>query len=213
VSESTEGVIKFQLDFAFADPLPEAELAELNAWRRIMFLLDLINRHPERYGGYGFGNISRRAGKQQFIISGTQTGGLPHLSPEHYATVLACFPEENRLVAEGPVKPSAESLTHGMVYALDDSAEWVMHAHSPEMWRHADALNLPATRADVPYGSPEMAAEVARLFRETPVRQTRIFSMAGHEDGIVAFGPTAEEAAGVLARTLAQALRRDYAAG
>ena len=43
-----------------------------------------------------------------------------------------------------------------------------------------------------------MAAETVRLFRETDVRQIGMYAMAGHEDGIVSFGETAEQAAGVM---------------
>ncbi|RME70408.1 MAG: class II aldolase/adducin family protein [Chloroflexi bacterium] len=211
-----EGVVKFQLEFKPAPPLPFDTLAELDAWRRIMVLLELIGQSPDRYGGYGYGNISQRIppfdlppAQPRFVITGTQTGGLPHLSAGHYVTVLECYPEENRVVAEGPIRPSAESLTHWMVYTQDPQARWVMHAHSPHIWRHAAALNLPVTRPDVPYGTPEMAAEVGRLFAETDVQARGIFSMGGHEDGIIAFGPTAAAAGMVLVTTLAQAMALD----
>ena len=104
------------------------------------------------------------------------------------------------------VKPSAESLTHGTIYALDNDLRWVIHVHSPHIWRHAAALQLPLTSPDVSYGSPEMAAEVRRLFNETPAKARRIFAMGGHEDGVVAFGRTAQETGTVLVNYLAQAL-------
>ena len=207
-----DGVIKFQLDFTPGPALPAAVLAELNGWRKILFLLGLIGQDPGRYGGYGYGNISRRleTGSGQFVISGTQTGGLPNLTAAHYVTVSACSPAENRLAACGPVKPSAESLTHGAVYAQDAALDWVMHAHSPELWRHAAALGLPVTSPAVAYGTPAMAGEVARLFRETDVRGQGVFAMGGHEDGLVAFGCTAAEAGGVLTAALARAFQLEY---
>jgi hypothetical protein len=52
-----------------------------------------------------------------------------------------------------------------------------------------------------------MSDEVRRLFRETDVRARRLFSMGGHEDGLVAFGTTAEEAGTVLLHHLARALQ------
>jgi ribulose-5-phosphate 4-epimerase/fuculose-1-phosphate aldolase len=207
-----EGVIKFEMEYKVAPPLPEQALRELNAWRKMMYLTELIGQTPTRYGGYGFGNISCRvdypcdSGQPPFAITGTQTGGDADLTPEEYVVVTACFPQSNRLVAEGPVKPSSESLTHGVLYALDDSIRWVMHAHSPHIWRHAAVLALPMT-ADVPYGTPEMADEVARLYRETDVAQVKIFGMAGHEDGIVTFGATAEEAGFIMLGYLARAFQ------
>lgn len=55
-----EGVIRFGLEFTAAAPVSIPCLGELNAWRRILWQLGLIGQDPGRYGGYGFGNISRR---------------------------------------------------------------------------------------------------------------------------------------------------------
>ncbi len=147
-----EGIIKFQLQFTEGPPLGGGTLAEVNAWRRILFLLRLVGRDPERYDGLGYGNISERVGpfpapatERRFIISGTQTGGLEQLGDRHFVTVVECYPEENRLVAEGPIRPSSESLTHGTLYGLDDSLRSVMHVHCPEI-----SASLPGTR-DFPH--------------------------------------------------------------
>ncbi|MEW5957876.1 MAG: class II aldolase/adducin family protein [Chloroflexota bacterium] len=211
-----EGVIKFQMDYTPTAPLPPEQLRQINAWRKITYLLQLIGQEAGRYGGYGFGNISRRLEpfdapetRRRFVISGTQTGGLAELSAGHYAIVTAYYPEQNRLVAEGPIRPSSESLTHGMIYDLDNDLRWVIHAHSPQLWRHAAALELPLTDPAVAYGTPEMAVAVRRLFAETEVRARLIFAMGGHEDGIVSFGRTAEEAGGVMLNYLARALAMD----
>ena len=207
-----EGVIKYQLWFLEKPPLPWADLRELEAWRRILYQTELIGQDPARYEGYGFGNISRRLPPydapptwRRFAISATQTGGLPHLGPEHYAVVRACYPAENLIVAEGPRLPSSEALTHGAIYALDASVRAVLHVHAPTLWHHAAALGLPVTRPDVPYGTPEMAEEVARLFEETDVRRGRLFAMGGHEDGLVAFGETLDDAGTVLLAAVARA--------
>ncbi len=215
-SNSKEGVIKFQLQHTPGQGLPFDQLRELNGWRKVMYLLQLIGQTPDRYGGYGFGNISRRVGpldlaasQPRFAITGTQTGGLPDLGAEHYVEVVEVYPAENRLVSVGPIKPSSESLTHGVIYALERDVHWVMHAHSPHIWRHAAALGLPITDPTVPYGTPEMAAEVQRLFRETEVKTQLIFSMGGHEDGIISFGCTAEEAGSVMLTYLAKAFALD----
>ena len=207
-----EGVIKFKMEFAEAAALSAEILSELNAWRRVMVQMGMIGQTPERYDNYGFGNISCRLdpGSPSFSISGTQTGGIDHLLPEHFATVLECLPESNTVRAEGPMRPSSESMTHGMVYSQAPDATWVFHAHDPHIWQQATALGIPETAADVSYGSPEMSAEVVRLFAETDLRECKIFSMAGHEDGIVTFGNSAEEAGGVLLNYLAQAIAVGY---
>ncbi len=205
-----EGVIKFALQFTESGPVPGESLAILNAWRRILWQLALVGQDPERYGGYGFGNVSQRiapldaqAGKRQFLISGTQTGGLETLEAAHFTVIRSYNPHTNRVVAEGPVKPSSESLTHGMIYDLDAGIHAILHVHSPHIWQQASALNIPVTDAAVTYGTPEMAQEAARLFQETHVLHKGIFSMGGHEDGIVAFGTTASEAGGILLNALA----------
>lgn len=214
-----EGVIKFNLEFREAPPLPAAELREINAWRRILFLLRLTGQDPSRYDGLGYGNISQRLEpydappeQRRFVISGTQTGGLAELGPEHYTAVLESHPEENRLVAEGPLRPSSESLTHATLYTLDASLRCVMHAHSPEIWRHAVALGLPCTDPAAAYGTMEMAAETRRLMRDATVRAGGIFIMGGHEDGVVSFGRTAEEAGTVLLHLLARAFQLGWPA-
>jgi hypothetical protein len=55
-----------------------------------------------------------------------------------------------------------------------------------------------------------MAAETRRLLRDEAVRAGGIFAMGGHEDGLVAFGRTAEEAGTVLLRALARAFQLSY---
>ena len=210
-----EGVIKFDLQYTAAGPVPGETLSELNAWRRILWQLGLVGQDPARYGGCGFGNVSQRrppldapAGKRQFVISGTQTGGLEMLDAAHYAVIETYDPQTNRVTAKGPVKPSSESLTHGMIYDLDTDIHAILHVHSPHIWQQASALNIPVTDTSVTYGTPGMAQAAGRLFRETDVLHKGIFSMGGHEDGIVAFGTTPGEAGSILL----QALARSYAA-
>jgi L-ribulose-5-phosphate 4-epimerase len=207
----SEGILKFQLDFAPGPALSDDEVRELNAWRKLLYMTRLVGQDPQRYGGYGYGNVSRRLAtdganaQAQFVVSGTQTGELAELTAAHYCVVTACLPKENRVVAHGPLKPSSESMTHGMVYEMDDAARYVFHVHAPDIWHAARVLDLPLTREDVPYGTPEMAEEVRRLFRQTPVRQRGIFAMGGHEDGVVSFGHSAEEAGNVLIDCLVRA--------
>lgn len=208
-----EGVIKFNLDYEAGPPQGASEYVRtLSAWRRLMVVAGLMGQAPERYDGYGFGNISCRVPPfyappkaRLYLISGTQTGELPELGPEHYALVSACAPEKNRVCAVGPILPSSESMTHGSVYAQDPAIRFVIHGHSPDIWRQAELLGLPVTREDVPYGTPEMAREVHRLFRETDVRRLGVFAMGGHEDGVIAFGSTAQEAGTTLLACLAKA--------
>ena len=191
--------------------MPVDELREINAWRRILYLLGLIGRDPTLYDGCGYGNISvrrrGREGEEAFVISGTQTGGLNELGAQHYTLVRKCDPQRNLVEAEGPIRPSSESLTHGTLYRLEENVVCVMHAHSHLMWRHARKLQLAVTDPEVPYGTPEMAQEVERIWRETDASQRGIFAMGGHEDGIVAFGPSPEGVGNTLVAAFAAALQ------
>jgi hypothetical protein len=211
VKISQEGIVKFQTEFTPASPLPPGTIAELSAWRQIMYLLKLIGAGPD---GIGFGNISCRVMplipdtyQDSFIITGTGTGTVPLLDGSHFTIVSACHTEENLVVATGPISPSAESMTHGVVYAQDRAIKWVIHSHSPAIWHNRTALELPSTAPDIPYGSVEMTREVARLFNQTDVAQRGIFAMDGHEDGIVSFAESAEKAAAIMINTLARALQ------
>lgn len=207
-----EGVIKYKLDYTKTESTP-LEFSTLNSWRTILHRLKILGQEPGRYQGLGFGNVSQRIDpfdspteQRKFIISGTQTGETPTLEREHYSTVLNAIQDENRIVAEGPVAPSSEALTHGMIYDEDNSARFVFHVHSPEIWIKSEQLKLPATHPDAAYGTREMTEEVRRLFRQGLLKEQKIFSMLGHEDGIVSFGETAEEAGQILVRYLALAM-------
>ncbi|MBI5838060.1 MAG: class II aldolase/adducin family protein [Candidatus Eisenbacteria bacterium] len=211
-----EGVIQFEAVHRPAE-LPEhtygPTVRELAAWREVMNRLGLLGQHPERYEGYGYGNVSARLGPfgnmtqglRRFLITGTQTGGLRMVGLENFCVVERYDLGANRVHSFGPAQPSSESLTHGALYDAAPDARVVLHGHSPEIWRHARELHLPITRADVANGTPEMAREVTKLVRESAASEMRILVMGGHEDGVLTFGRTAAEAGEALVRNLARA--------
>ncbi|MGZ5007480.1 MAG: class II aldolase/adducin family protein [Methylobacter sp.] len=206
--EEKEGVIKYQLNHTQQSINPLLSIAEINAWRTIAVRLGLIGQTPKRYDNIGFGNISQRvdAPNDQFIISGTQTGHIEHLGPEHYCLIVKAEPHQNRLQSRGLCKPSSESLTHASVYAQDTAIQAVIHAHSPEIWKHTVELGLPHTSAEIPYGTVEMATAVERLFQSGELSQTSVFTMLGHEDGVVAFGKNMQVATWELIKYLSLAI-------
>jgi hypothetical protein len=207
-----DGISKFRLQFSLKPGIPD--LNEIRAWREIMYLMRLIGQNPNRYGGFGYGNISRRfispefpEDRNAFIISGSQTGHLPDLCEEHYTLVTDCRPEENYVAAEGPIRPSSESLTHAALYRTDLGICAVIHAHSPQIWQNAERLKIAITSENAEYGTPEMAAEIRRLLSDSSVKEKGIFAMGGHEDGVVSFGKSLEIAGCVLICCLADALK------
>lgn len=204
-----EGVSKFALHYVEKSCLTGAMIAEIESWRAILHRLRLIGRSADRYGGHGYGNISIRqqiGDTESFIISGTQTGGLPVLSAEHYALVTDCDPTENVITAHGTIKPSSEALTHGQLYRLDGEVRCVVHGHCPEIWQRAAELRLPATSAGALYGTPEMAQEVERMFSTCRGGDGRVIVMGGHLDGVISFGQSPAQAVMPMIDALARAL-------
>lgn len=209
---SREGVIKFQLDFQEGPPPPEELLRELNAWREIFRQLGLLGQDPTRYDGYGFGNLSRRLpgqGKSAFLISGTQTGQLQKLLPSHYATVEQCNPAANQLRASGQIQPSSEALSHAALYQSNSEILWVMHLHSPDIFNHRTPLDLPCTDPSAAYGTPAMAAEIQHLANLRKQAGPGLMVMTGHQDGILAYGPSAAGTGLLVVEALALALQRN----
>lgn len=203
-----EGVIKYRLEHKQNPLSPAIDIGPINGWRSLFFRLGIIGQKPEKYHGLGYGNISQRLapGQNSFLISGTQTGHLAYLAPEHFAIVETASAKHNTIRSSGPSRPSSEALTHAGIYELAPSAQAVIHVHCPEIWRHTRPLGLPYTAADIAYGSIEMAEAVERLFGSGQLGRFPIFSMLGHEDGIVAFGDSLADAAQILLAQLAHAL-------
>ena len=188
-----EGYTKFIVDWTDRTPLRSPEVDELERWRRPLHETGLIGHYAEL--GIGYGNISLRTGNgRQFVISGTQTGHLPRTGPAHYALVTDYDIEGNSVSCRGAVQASSETLTHAAIYELDESIYAVVHVHDRQLWERLKDRE-PTTRADVAYGTPEMAREFRRLFRDSDFRERRLAAMAGHDAGVVCIGRTLREAA------------------
>lgn len=192
-----EGYTKYHIEWEAGDTLPASAVSDLTYWRGVLYARGWIGYDTAQQVGYG--NISQRQapGQAAFIISGTQTGHLPTLSPAHYTLVTQADIDQNRLHCRGPVRASSESLTHAAVYALPPHYGAVIHIHHLglwETWRH----RLPTTSDTVPYGTPEMAYEIWRLHRETKLPTTLVCVMGGHREGLLSFGQDLAQAAEAL---------------
>ncbi len=204
----TEGVIKFNLHYDRTPPLPAARLTVLQAWRKILFDLNLIGPTGSEPVS-GFGNVSERLdhrphGRSGFIITGTQTGHKPALNPRDYGLVTGWNLDANWIEAEGPCPPSSESLTHAVFYQFEPRVHFVFHAHSPEIWSRAGALDLAMTSPKAAYGTPDMARAVHAILTFT-ARSTGLIVMGGHQDGVMSYGPSADAAGLALVQALAKA--------
>ncbi len=190
-----EGYIKYQCNWINSEPVSFDRIAELNEWRLKFYELGLIGEYDN---GIGFGNISIRYSQSgQFIVSGTQTGNLSVLSEQHYTKVTNFDLERNCLTCYGPIKASSESLTHATLYQANPTVNAIIHVHHLELWQEL-MDKVPTTNKNVSYGTPEMAKEIIRLFQEDNLIETKILVMSGHEEGIISFGTSLEEAGNIL---------------
>lgn len=193
-----EGVIKFSYEFEKREKVPKASW-DLQVWRDLFVGYALIGQLPDRYGGFGFGNLSCRVG-EAFSITASQTGGLKRLAAIDYALVHDWSLARNHLSASGVKEPSSESLTHAAIYESCPSVAFVFHVHSPMIWHARQQLGLPETSAEIPYGTVLMAQTLKSLARD--LGPDGIIAMAGHEDGIIAWSTTAMGAGALIFRAL-----------
>jgi len=186
-----EGYIKFRSELYQAPPPSEWDVEEVNIWRDRLYALGYIGAYED---GIGYGNISvKSALLNEFIVTGSGTGSLTLLFPEHFTRVSSYSIDANTVVCEGKIHASSESMTHATVYACAPDARAVIHIHSRPHWDKL--LNaIPTTSASAAYGTPEMALEIRRLFDETDFATIRVMVMAGHPEGILSYGPSLRDA-------------------
>jgi hypothetical protein len=182
---SETGSVKFTCDRVVVELSRFAGFDELNEYRRKLLRLGIVGIDAN---GVGFGNLSVRNGAtSHFYITGSGTGKLPELMPADCARVVAYDFARNWLQCEGVTVASSESLTHAAVYESDPSTCAVIHCHDIKLWT-ALLHKVPTTPEKIEYGTPEMAYAVRGLFDNTDVLKKKIFVMAGHAGGVVAFG-------------------------
>ena len=189
-----DGVIKYHCEWQAEATVACEPLNALIAWRDRLHAAGLIGVYPN---GIGFGNVSHRLTAQHFLITGTQTGHYSTTTPEHYTLVDGWDIQQNKVHCVGSLKASSESLTHAALYEYSPDIQAIVHGHHSALWTRYQH-KLPTTRKAVPYGTPAMAYEMWRLFRDSNLPSRKLLVMAGHKDGLMAFGKTLPEAAATL---------------
>ena len=185
--DQDEGYIKFQSNWTPSPPFPDHTWQELAFWRQRLYLKNWIGVYPD---GIGFGNISCREVVGQvcpFLITGSKTGQFELSEAGHFSRVTDWSAEKNTVCCTGPVVASSESMSHAAIYASLPQVKVVMHIHDMALWeRHL--WEIPTTPATVPYGSPEMVYALQSLFRPIEHPSEGVVAMAGHREGLFAFG-------------------------
>lgn len=185
----SEGVIKFKYNLKLSPPLVEPLYIDIEKWRAILFKMNLVGEYLSE--GVGFGNLSKRAApkSEEFIITGTQTGKFPHLGGSQYTRIKKCNLKKMTLEAHGPIAPSSESLTHFAIYSTCPQINYIFHVHHKDLWNYMLANDFDKTSAKIDYGTFDMAQAASDCIKD---KEVGIFAMAGHEDGIIAYGKNAE---------------------
>ncbi|MDA0683250.1 MAG: class II aldolase/adducin family protein [Bacteroidetes bacterium] len=190
-----EGYIKFNAEWTEGTSVSWHKIQTMNQWRQILFENGLIGALPD---GIGYGNISTRdQPSKQFLITGSMTGNVKELGPEHFTRVTDYHFDENKLSCVGPIIASSESMTHAAFYEASRAINAVIHVHDADMW-NTWIDRLPTTSPNVTYGTPEMAYEVIRLIRENKRPEKQLVIMGGHVDGVLAYGSSLGSAASTL---------------
>ena len=199
-----EGYIKFSFAHEAAPPPAHPGLHDLMRIRDDLHEWALIGVLPD---GIGYGNLSARIpGSTRFVITASGTGLKYPIEAAHFCEVTAFDIGKNSVVCRGPLPASSESMSHGAVYAARPDANAVIHIHDRLMFRMLMNEGAPQTPADAAFGTPEMARAVGRLAAGTP--PISVLVMAGHEDGLIAYGPTPQAARDALWNVYTRA-RRD----
>lgn len=197
-----DGVIKYdRSNFTQCGPIDLVEYSAIEYWRKKLFQKNLIGEYPEAQ--VGFGNISEiknystylQSQVPQFIITGTQTGKYPDLDGRYYTRVLDYNINEMKITMMGPIIASSEALTHAAIYNYNKNIKAIFHIHSPEIWNGMIKDNSAHTCKSIPYGTVEMARATEKCIASA---DSGSFSMHGHEDGVVAFGRTPDEAGEII---------------
>jgi ribulose-5-phosphate 4-epimerase/fuculose-1-phosphate aldolase len=184
-----EGVIKFKYTLKRA-PAPEmSAVINLEKWRALFFKLGFVGEYQNEKIGYG--NLSYRLKLNSFLITGSQTGHLAHLQAHHYTKVIDCDLKKGSVAAEGLIPPSSESLTHYSLYLANQKIQAIFHIHHASLWNFMIESNYDSIPDCISYGSKEMADYANQLSGN---KSSGLFVMKGHEDGIVSYGTTPEEA-------------------
>jgi hypothetical protein len=193
-----DGVIKYSSDRVDGSAPTSAALTQLNAARTRLFELGLIGAYPN---GIGYGNLSVRDAGMQFVISASATGAYRTLRDGQYCLVESFSIDRNWVRSRGALPASSESMTHGAIYLANPAVQCVIHVHSRSIFDGLLGRGALHTAADIAYGTPAMANAVMQLVQDQPGLPV-LFAMAGHDEGVVAYGADVSSVTALLVDTL-----------
>jgi len=187
----SEGYVKYTALHENAQ-LPSVPLFDqLNDARSKCYKLGLVGVYSD---GIGYGNLSIRFNKDEFLISGTATGAKPVLSLCDYCLVKSFDIARNSVVSRGLVNASSESMTHGAVYSACPGVNCVIHIHSKKIFDCMLRENYQSTPLEAAFGTPEIALAIFKCVIDNGGRNEGQIVLAGHDEGIISFGASVNRA-------------------
>ncbi len=143
---------------------------------------------PTEQGGHA-GNMSFRNDRGFVITAGGIDKGK--LNPRNFAQILKCNIDTKKVIAEGDMKPSSETLTHYTIYSEKKGVNAIVHVHDPLVLEKAKELGVKVTKSKHPYGTTELAHEVQKT-----LGHERYIGVKGH--GVIAIGKSLWEAGNLI---------------
>lgn len=183
-----DGIIKFNISNWERTKSFSKELwSDLSFNRKKLFNIGLIGFDNKLK--LGFGNISKRLDNNSFIITGSQTGNIQYLEGRHFSVIQDIDLKLNSVKCKGHIKPSSESITHGVCYLYNNKINSVIHIHSSFLWniliKNKKILSTPESAG---YGSTELSFSLKNIVENMKINEPEIIVMRGHEDGIIIIG-------------------------
>ncbi|MBN2331217.1 MAG: class II aldolase/adducin family protein [Candidatus Aenigmarchaeota archaeon] len=172
---------KFETVFKGKDLPDDTRIAEVMMWGAKLHKLGLL---PAESGGHA-GNMSFRNSRGFVITAGGVNKG--RLTPRNFVQVLNANLDTKRVEAEGELEPSSETLAHHLIYRERADVNAIVHVHDNLAMKHAEKLKLRSTAKAHPYGTVELANEIAKA-----AGNQRYLVVRGH--GVMAFGKSVWEA-------------------
>lgn len=175
----------------------EIAIKECNKIEKVRSRLHCLGLLGSHSNGRSYGNISvRYKKKNSFVITATQTGEYPKLSPTYYSLVKKQDFKKALTYAVGPSKPSCQSGLHWSVYDMDSQINAVIHIYSEKVVEYMlenDYLCIPNTNYKT-FHSKTILEEVHELYKKVDPFLNNAFLITGELEGIVIFGKTLGEA-------------------
>lgn len=188
--------MKFSVEFLSKKIPITRKLDELKKWCNIFHERKLT---PQAEGG-SLGNLSFRF-RKGFIITASGLRLKKNLTDDCFVYVVSYNERKNLFFVYGSRNPSSESIMHYFIYKKRKDVNAVFHGHDERILKAGKRLGIPITTVELPYGTKELAIEVAKTLGKTH----KFIIMKNH--GFVSVGKTMEEAGNLAVRIQEKTLR------